>query len=86
MHVHSLKSDDLLLIVAKHLRCQELGLLPIPWFSTRLLEPAPGSSGDEYTCDVCGRDGEYCYGVYHCNKCFQQGGLAAVAARVGCLG
>lgn len=30
--------------------------------------------GDEYTCDVCGRDGEYCYGVYHCTKCFQQGG------------
>eukprot|EP00439_Symbiodinium_sp_Y106_P023157 s4759_g2.t2 len=27
-----------------------------------------------YTCDVCGRDGEYRYGVYHCTKCFQQGG------------
>ncbi|CAJ1434548.1 unnamed protein product [Effrenium voratum] len=30
--------------------------------------------GDEYTCDLCGRDGEYRYGVYHCTKCFQQGG------------
>jgi len=30
--------------------------------------------GDLYTCDVCGRDGEYRYGVYHCTKCFQQGG------------
>lgn len=29
--------------------------------------------GDEYTCDVCGRDGEYRYGVYHCVKCFAQG-------------
>eukprot|EP00933_Yihiella_yeosuensis_P026814 TRINITY_DN20834_c0_g1_i1.p1 TRINITY_DN20834_c0_g1~~TRINITY_DN20834_c0_g1_i1.p1 ORF type:complete len:344 (-),score=109.75 TRINITY_DN20834_c0_g1_i1:139-1107(-) len=29
--------------------------------------------GDMYTCDVCGRDGEYKYGVYHCNKCFAQG-------------
>ncbi|CAK9009733.1 unnamed protein product [Durusdinium trenchii] len=29
--------------------------------------------GDEYTCDVCGQDGEYRYGVYHCTKCFQQG-------------
>eukprot|EP00931_Biecheleriopsis_adriatica_P009471 TRINITY_DN110547_c0_g1_i1.p2 TRINITY_DN110547_c0_g1~~TRINITY_DN110547_c0_g1_i1.p2 ORF type:complete len:324 (-),score=105.54 TRINITY_DN110547_c0_g1_i1:175-1146(-) len=30
--------------------------------------------GDAYTCDVCGRDFEYRYGVYHCNKCFAQGG------------
>eukprot|EP00440_Ansanella_granifera_P047239 gb/GFBE01051164.1/.p1 GENE.gb/GFBE01051164.1/~~gb/GFBE01051164.1/.p1 ORF type:complete len:317 (+),score=96.97 gb/GFBE01051164.1/:1-951(+) len=30
--------------------------------------------GDEYTCDVCGADFEYRYGVYHCNKCFAQGG------------
>eukprot|EP00930_Biecheleria_cincta_P079976 TRINITY_DN68039_c0_g1_i1.p1 TRINITY_DN68039_c0_g1~~TRINITY_DN68039_c0_g1_i1.p1 ORF type:complete len:318 (-),score=65.11 TRINITY_DN68039_c0_g1_i1:384-1337(-) len=30
--------------------------------------------GDEYTCDVCGKDGRYKFGVYHCTKCFAQGG------------
>lgn len=30
--------------------------------------------GDEFTCDVCGQDGFYRNGVYHCTKCFQKGG------------
>jgi len=29
-----------------------------------------GFDGDEYTCDVCGRDAFYKAGVYHCTKCF----------------
>lgn len=33
-----------------------------------------GFDGDEYTCDVCHRDGFYRSGVYHCSRCFQQGG------------
>merc|ERR1712060_866024 len=28
----------------------------------------------DYTCDVCGRDGVYKAGVYHCTRCFAQGG------------
>lgn len=44
--------------------------------------------GDEYTCDVCGRDGEYRYGVYHCVKCFAQGRpqLATAIGTPGDLG
>lgn len=28
----------------------------------------------DYTCDVCGQDGVYKRGVYHCTKCFANGG------------
>lgn len=45
------------------------------------LTPFPGRppdyknfDGSEYTCDICGRDGFYKLGVYHCTKCFAKGG------------
>lgn len=29
---------------------------------------------DEYICDVCGKNGWYKYGVYHCTRCFANNG------------